>query len=92
MTNFLTSRLGSNGQESERVDEAKQEVGCCKPSHSDHGLTQGVLDHTITHTDDKQQKERERVSASVENSYNGKENLGADIGAVAILIFCSRVR
>jgi len=89
MTNFPTSCFGGNGQESERVDEAKQEVGCCKPSHSDHGLTQGVLDHTITHTDDKQQKERERVSASVEDSYDGEKNLGADIGAVAILVFCS---
>lgn len=48
---------------------------CCKPSHSDHALTQGVLNHTIAHTDNKQQEERERVSPGVENSYDCEENL-----------------
>ncbi|KAI6757369.1 hypothetical protein HG531_003194 [Fusarium graminearum] len=64
-----------SGEESKRVNEAKQEMCCCKPSHSDHALTQGVLNHTIAHTDNKQQEERERVSPGVENSYDCEENL-----------------
>lgn len=52
--NILTSRLGSNREESERVDKPEQEVSCSKPAHPNHGLTKGVLHHTITHADDEE--------------------------------------
>ena len=62
-------------------------MSCGKPSHPDHGSTEGVLYDTIAHTDDKQQEEGERVSAGVKNSNNSKENLGANVRAVAVLVF-----
>lgn len=62
-----------------------------EPPHIDHGPSQRGLDHTVAHTDNEQQEEGEGVSGSVEDSYNGEEDLGSDVGTVAVLVIFANV-
>lgn len=54
-----TSIIRADRQRSNGIDDTKDEVGHSEPADPDHGLTERVLDHTVTHTNNKKQKERE---------------------------------
>jgi hypothetical protein len=66
------------------VDEAKNEMRQGKISDISHGLAQRWPHDTIAHAHDEQQEEGKGVPESVKNGNNDQENLGPNIGAIAV--------
>lgn len=68
------------------VNEAKDEVGKCKPANVDHRLPKSRLDDSVAHTNNQEKEERERVTASVQNCDDNHQNFRADVASIAVLV------
>jgi hypothetical protein len=66
---ILTDVLRRDDQIRDRVCQTEDEVRSSEPSNVDHGPSKSWLDDTITHANDKQEEERERVSSCVEDAH-----------------------
>jgi hypothetical protein len=68
------------------VDHAKYEMGRCKYPHVPHCLAEGWFHNAVSHADNEQQEERERVSRSIENRNQNHKGLGSNIGSMDIFV------
>ena len=82
----LTGIFRGEQETRDGVHETKEKVGSGEPSHIDHRPAQRVLDHAVPHAHDEKQEEGEGVARSVENAHHNKQNLGAHVRAMSVLV------
>ena len=61
-------------------------MGKCKPANVDHRLPKSRLDDSVAHTDNQEEEERERVTASVQNCDDNHQDFRADVASIAVLV------
>lgn len=78
--------VGRDGEGSDGVDDAEEEVRNCEEANVNHCFAEGGFDDAVAHADDEEEEEGEGVAAGVEDGDNDEEDFSDGIGAMVILV------